>query len=157
MTPRLHTIVGFIADFPAKAYGPEHGVEPAGKELSVFLHSELNKAGFTVAAPEDYEGWAWDICVRDGAAEVTTRVGLVDDMNTSPPRQWLVTNDGYTIRPFLKRLFGGAEKTADHEPLLRRVCNVLHTAMANDARFSHLKWYDAQTFDKPGDVPTDKP
>jgi hypothetical protein len=155
MPAPLHTIVGFVADFPVLKLA----VDPAGKEMADCLHAELIKAGFAAAPPEDYEGWAWDICTRDGDAEVTTRVGLVDDMETSPPRQWLITNEGFTITPILKSLFGreSIEAVAKREGLLRRVCETLHGFMKSDVRFSHLNWYDAQTFDKPGDVPSGKP
>ncbi|MDB6024420.1 MAG: hypothetical protein JWM68_643 [Verrucomicrobiales bacterium] len=158
MTNPLHTIVGFFADFPVT----QQAVEPAGKELATFFYQELLKAGFVASAPEDYEGWAWDICTSDGAAHVTTRVGLVDDMDTAPPRQWLVTNEGSTMRPLLKRLFGGdnfnkALADEKQEMLLRRVCETLHTVTKRESRFSHLTWYNERTFDKPGDVPNDKP
>ena len=153
----LHTIVGFVAHFPVV-----QGVEPAGKELATFLWEELLKAGLIASEPEDYEGWAWDICSCDGATHVTTRVGLVDDMDDSPPRQWLVTNEVLTVRPLLKRLFGGDnfDQTAAEEKermLLQRVCEALHSVMKREPRFSHITWYNERTFDKPGDVPSDKP
>jgi hypothetical protein len=156
MATPLHTIVGFVAKFPGQSYT----AEPAGKELAVFLHSELVKAGFPATAPEDYEGWAWDICTRDGDSEVTTRVGWVEDMVPDPPRQWLVTNDSYTITPFLKSLFGKGETVeaaAKREKLLRSLCESLHKFMSSDSRFSKITWCDERTFDKPGDVPSDKP
>jgi hypothetical protein len=151
MSASLHTIVGFVADFPMR----NDGVEPAGKELAHFVHVQLRKIGLTTSSPEDREGWAWDMTTRDGELEVLSIVGLVDDMEANPPRQWLVTNDCPV--PLLKRFFGKSEFEAKREALLRRLCEGLHTAMGSDSRFTHITWYNAYTFDKPGDVPTDRP
>ena len=146
-----HTFVGFVADFPAR----NEGDQPAGKELAQFLHAHLTAVGLAISAPEDREGWAWQMFTRNGELEVTTIVGEVDDMEASPPRQWLVTND--CAVPFLKKVFRGTEFEAKRVSLLRKLCEELHTVMSNDSRFSHITWYDANTFDKPGDIPSEKP
>lgn len=151
MTTLLHTIVGFVADFPVK----NDGVEPAGKELAQFVHAQLTKIGLATSLPENHEGWAWEMVTRDGDLEVVSIVGLVDDMQGTPPRQWLVTNDCGV--PLLKKLFGRADFEVKRESLLRRLCEALHAGMRGDSRFSHVTWYDQHTFDKPGDVPSDKP
>jgi hypothetical protein len=147
----LHTIVGFVADFPVR----EDGVEPAGKELAEFAHALLTKAGFNPSAPQDHEGWAWDMSTRDGELHVTTVIGLVDDMESKPPRQWLITND--CSLPLFKRLFRKAELKAKQESLLRRLCETLQVSMSGDTRFSHITWHDKHTFDRPGDVPSTEP
>lgn len=147
----LHTIVGFVAYFPMR----EDGLEPAGKELAEFVHAQLTKSGLGTSAPENREGWAWEMHTRDGDLQATTIIGLVDDMAHQPPRQWLITND--CDLPFFSRLFGQARLTTKREILLRRVCETLHASMNGDSRFSHLKWYNEDTFDKLGDVPCSQP
>ncbi len=151
MTRPLHTIVGFVADFPVR----DNGVEPAGSELAQFVHAQLTKIGLSTSSPEEREGWAWDMVTRDGELDIVSIVGLVDDMQATPPRQWLVTND-CTV-PLLKKLFGRAAFEARRESFLLRLCEGLHAAMISDSRFSHVTWYDARTFDKPGDVPSAQP
>lgn len=147
----LHTIVGFVGDFPVR----DDGVEPAGKELAEFVHAQLTKAGLRTSVPQIREGWAWDMYTRDGDRQAMTIVGLVDDMDGNPPRQWLITND--CSIPLFKRLFGKGEFEAKRETLLKHLCETLHTSMSSDARFSHVTWYKKDTFDKPGDVPSSKP
>jgi len=141
------TFVGFVANFPVDASGSE----PAGKALAQFVHSLFVKAGLNSSTPADREGWAWEIHTRDGDLEVTTIVGLVDDMEATPPRQWLVTN---TCRiPLLKRLFAAANSQGSRDRMLQALCDVLHTGISRDERFEHVLWYEEKSFDKPGDVP----
>jgi len=120
MSASPHTIVGFVADFPVR----KDGVEPAGKELAQFVHTHLTKIGLRTSSPEDWESWAWDMVTRDGDLEVLTIVALVDDMDATPPRQWLVTND--CAVPLLKKFFGRAEFETRRDSLLRRLCEGLH-------------------------------
>lgn len=146
----LHPLVGFVADFPVR----DDGDEPAGRALANFIRGTFTATGLCVSQPED-NGWGWKLRVTEGDLVAQTTISLVDDMDSSPPRQWLITND--CSLSFLRRLFGGVELVARRHLLLSRVCNAIHRAMRNDARFSHVLWYRAETFDKPGDVPGDQP
>jgi hypothetical protein len=95
------------------------------------------------------------VMTREAELEVLSIVGLVDDFEATPPRQWLVTND--CAIPLARRYFGRAEFEKKRESLLRQVCEALHSAVSSDPRFSSVTWYDARTFDKPGDVPSERP
>ena len=80
-----------------------------------------------------------------------TAVGLVDDIECDPPRQWLITND-CTLSLFQK-LFGGSAARDRRENLLREICTAMHSAFSADQRFEHVVWYNSDTFDGPNDVP----
>jgi len=147
----LHSLVGFVAGFPMR----NDGVEPAGKELAEFVHAHLAKAGFATSAPANREDWAWEMYTRDGKLTNETIVGRVDDMTSTPPRQWLITND--CPRNVSRWLFRKAEFLVEREKFLRRFCEAIDQAMKADSRFSHISWYDPETFDKPGDVASDRP
>lgn len=147
----LHTFVGFVADFPAEPTEEQ----PAGKELAEYVHSRLREAGFDATEPEEREAWAWDMCTREGGIFIETIVGLVDNMESTPPRQWLITNDAPI--PFTRRIFGNKAYLDEREAVLRCFCETIHTAMNSDSRFSHILWYNEQTFDQQGDIPSDKP
>ncbi|HLX64476.1 MAG TPA: hypothetical protein VKX17_24595 [Planctomycetota bacterium] len=150
MSERVHAFVGFVADFPAL----ESGGDPNGKELADFVYAKYSKVGLVLSPPSD-NGWAWDLHTRVDELDIYTIVGEVGDMNSNPPRQWLVTNDCRI--PIFRRLFGRVAFEKKREFALRKLCECLHAAMTNDSRFSHINWYDAATFDKPGDVPSNKP
>ena len=84
-----------------------------------------------------------------------TIVGLVDDMEGTPPRQWLITS--HCELGFFKRLFGNKALTEKRDQFLNAFCGKLHAIISSDDRFSHIHWYDEKTFDKPGDQPDTAP
>lgn len=145
------TFAGFVADFPVEL----DGVTPAGKELANFVAGHLVDAGFTVEGPCERDCWAWELCTKDDQLEIITTVGLVDDMQSDPPRQWLITNDCDIGR--FKRLFAGKTHIKKREQLLRKFCDTLHQIISRDNRFSQIVWYNKETFDKPGDQPSESP
>lgn len=145
--------VGLVADFPTER--DEEGEAP-GKELTEFTRSAFKDGGFEVTEAWDNGGWSWqfDFSTREGA-RITTTIGFVDDMESNPPRQWLVTND--ISLPFFKKLFGGAALKESASAILKKYCEALHGKISSDSRFKHVLWYDPQTFDQPGDEPTQHP
>lgn len=150
MTPR--TFVAFVADFPTARGGDD---SPAGRELAGFVATQLGNFGIDVRGPNEREGWAWDITASLNGTSIATIVGLVDDMDSTPPRQWLITND---FEPsFWNRLLGSSKKRMQREIELRRYCETLHAALSADPRFSQIYWYNKMTFDKPGDKPSAPP
>ena len=148
----LKTYVGFVADFPSDRGDDD---SPAGKKLADFVASQLKNAGIDVRGPEERDGWAWELTSQIDSTAIDTIVGLVDDMNTIPPRQWLITNDSNLT--VWQRLFGTHSFREQCEKAMRRYCETLHRSLAPDPRFSHLLWYNKATFDKPGDEPGDSP
>ena len=147
----VRTFVGFVADFPIEPIDDN----PPGKELAVFVAQRLNDAGFAVDDPGDREGWAWDFYTKDDELEIMSLVGLVDDMDSDPPRQWLITND--CELGFFKRLFAAKGLAEKREQFLRKFCDHLHQIISADSRFSHIVWYNKETFDKPEDQPGASP
>lgn len=147
----LRSFVGFVAEFPA-----EHDdIDPPGKELAAFVAARLRNAGFDVTEPTDREGWAWDFDITHDRLKIISIVGLVDDMNSDPPRQWLITNDCQL--GFFSRVFGGQALAHKRDRFLRELCDALHEIISTDTRFSHIAWYNKETFDKESDVSSDSP
>ena len=147
----VKTYVGFVADFPAEP----NGDNPPGQELAAFVAQRLKNAAFAVDDLGDRDGWAWDLCTKDDELEIMSVVGLVDDMDDNPPRQWLITND--CELGLFKRFLGAKGLAEKREQFLRNFCNNLHQIISADARFSHIVWYNKETFDKPDDQPGDTP
>ncbi|SFH94672.1 hypothetical protein [Planctomicrobium piriforme] len=148
----LRTYVGFVAHFPVDISRDD---EPPGKELANFVATLLKGAGIRAHGPDEPEGWAWNIFAGIDGITVDTLVGLVDDLDATPPRQWLITND--SDLSIWNRLFGSRDARLEHENALRRYCEILHAAFTADPRFSHIRWYDKKTFDKPDDEPGASP
>ncbi|MCA2949054.1 MAG: hypothetical protein ACK5EU_16735 [Pseudanabaena sp.] len=148
----VRTIVGFVADFSTEPIGND----PSGKELAAFVAQRLKDAGFAVEAPNNREDWAWDFYTKDDELKIQTIVGLVDDMDSDPPRQWLITNDCCELG-FFQRLFGTNHLAEKRKQMLRRICEALHQIISADSRFSHIVWYDEDTFDNPDDQPGASP
>lgn len=146
MTPR--TIVAFVADFPTDRGEDD---SPAARELAGFVVAQLRNAGIDVRGPEELEGWAWGITASLNGTPVNTIVSLVDDMESTPPRQWLITNDSELS--LWSRMFGSSGRRHQREISLRRYCETLHAALTADPRFSDILWYNKETFDKTGDQP----
>lgn len=144
----LRTIVGFVAAFPSDRDADD---SPAGRLLAEFVTARLIDAGIQLVGPREREGWAWDVSANVDGITIDTIVGLVDDMDSSPPRQWLITNDA-TIG-FWNRLFASRAKRDQSELSMRRYCEAIHRILVSDDRFSHILWYNKQTFDRPGDEP----
>ena len=149
MNPR--TTVGFVADFPSVP----NGESPAGRELAQFIVDALNEKGFLAESPDGSGGWAWEFYTSNSGHRILTTVGFVGDMGTTPPRQWLITND--TAIGVFKRLFGGTSLSQRNNDFLRRFCENIHEIIAADDRFSDVLWYDVSTFDKPNDQPAENP
>ena len=149
MAPK--TYVGFVAEFP----DDYDGGDPAGFELAEFVSSELRSLGYSVESPFDNEGWSWEFVTKSAKLQVYTIVGFVGDTESEPPRQWLITNDS---KPgILKRLVGGNSIVMEHEEFLTTFCNQMHRIIDSDDRFSHIAWYNSNTFDQPNDQPSSKP
>lgn len=142
----LRTYVGFVANFPSDRGQDD---SPAGKELADFVAAELKRAGIDLRGPDEREGWAWDITANVNGTLIDTIVGLVDDMESKPPRQWLITNESGLS--FWNRMFGSRQLLDQRERSLRQYCETLHHTLTSDPRFSHILWYSKETFDKPGD------
>lgn len=140
----LRTFVAFVANFPSDR---SEDNAPAGRELASFVATELRNAGIDVRGPEEREGWAWDISASVNETPINTIVGLVDDMDSSPPRQWLITNDSELS--LWNRLFDSRGRRHQREMALRQYCETLDAALKADSRFSHILWYNKDTFDKP--------
>lgn len=143
----VRTIVGFVADFPVESSEDD----PPGYELADFVVQRLRETGFAASELDDREGWAWDFRTTKDQLDIVSVVGLVDDMDTMPPRQWLITND--CELGFLQRIFGAKDLAEKRERFLRGFCLSLHQIISADSRFSHIMWYDKDTFDKPEDDP----
>ena len=148
----LRTFVAFVAEFPT-----DRGVDdsPAGRQLARFVSAQLKNAGIDVREPEEHAGWAWDITANVDGTSIDTIVGLVDDMDSIPPRQWLITNDSELS--LWSRMFASSGRRHQRELALRRYCEALHAALTADPRFSHLVWYNKETFDRPLDEPGSSP
>jgi hypothetical protein len=148
----LRTVVGFVADFPI-----DHGADDSapGRLLADFLAAQLKSSGIETVGPYEREGWAWDISANVDGIPIVTIVGLVGDMDSTPPRQWLVTNEASF--GIWSRLFCSRTKREQAEVSLRRYCEALHAILVSDDSFSHLLWYDIETFDRPGDKPEPMP
>ncbi len=99
--------------------------------------------------------WAWDISATVDGIVINTIVGLVDDTEATPPRQRLITNDH--IVGIWSRLFGSQAQRDQRELAMRRYCETIHKIMASDDHFSHIFWYNKDTFDRPGDSPGTTP
>ncbi len=147
----VRTFVGFVADFPSDRKDDI----PPGEELANFIQSVLSNSGFHSKKPNNREGWAWEIHTKDGDTEILTIVGLVDDMESDPPRQWLITND--CDISLLKKLFAKKRFMVKREDLLRRFCETIHNTILKDSRFSHVYWYFKKSFDQAGDKPALEP
>jgi len=139
-----------VADFPVEA-----DADPAGKELAAHVQSILTAAGFSSSSPDEREGWAWEFTTKHDAMTIDSIVGLVDDFESKPPRQWLVTNN--CKLPLLKRICGGAGAAAKRDSILKGFCTAIHAAISADSRFSDIVWYNAKTFDKLNDEPGESP
>ena len=137
--------VGFVAAFPAG----DDSDNPPGIELAEFVTAELRSAGFNSGRPEDREGWAWEFITIHKDCEIQSIVGLVDDMKATPPRQWLITNDLQS--GFFARLIGGKKLASHHSTVIHEFCSALNRIMHTDSRFTHVVWYNKDTFDMPGD------
>jgi hypothetical protein len=148
----LRTYVGFVADFPADRGEDD---SPAGKELADFVATRLRDDGIDVEGPEEREGWAWDLTATSNGTRIDTIVGLVDDWTSTPPRQWLITNE--PTAGFWSRIFGSKTRVDERHQTLRHYCEALHAALIGDRRFSHILWYNKDTFDEPGDEPAASP
>jgi hypothetical protein len=144
----LRTIVGFVAAFPLDREADD---APAGRSLAEFIATKLKLAGFRLLGPNERQGWAWDISATVDEITVDTIVGLVDNMESTPPRQWLITND-HTVGVW-NRLFGSRAQRSQRELSIRRYCEAIYKIIASDDRFSHILWYNKETFDRPGDSP----
>jgi hypothetical protein len=136
----LRTIVGFVASFPV-ADEP-----PIGGELAAFVRAALSAGGLFASAPEDLD-WAWEITTPADGLAARTLVGHVGDMDSDPPRQWLVSTS--CAIPLLQRLVGRARREVVRDRLLRRIQAALDAAMRVSPRFSHVTWYDEASFDRP--------
>lgn len=149
---RPKSFVGFVADFPSTR---DEGVA-AGEELTVFLHGQLAQAGFKLTEPIENGSHGWDFTGRsDDGIKVFTTVGLVDDLEGEPPRQWLMTNEAPL--PFFSRVFGKSKAEVRRNAFLKDYCGAIHRAMTADGRFSEIWWHDMRTFDLHGDQPGREP
>jgi hypothetical protein len=86
----LRTIVAFVASFPSEREADD---APAGRFHAEFIATHLRTAGFNLIGPNERQGWAWDISATLYGINLDTIIGLVDDMESKPPRQWLITID----------------------------------------------------------------
>ena len=148
----VRTIVGFVAAFPSEREADD---APAGRSLAEFIAMQLRTAGFNLLGPTERQGWAWDISATVDGVVIDTIIGLVDDMEATPPRQWLITND-HTVGIW-NRLFGSRAQREQRELAIRRYCETIHKTISSDDRFSHILWYNMETFDRPGDSPGTMP
>jgi hypothetical protein len=146
----IKSYVGFVADFPQ-----DYADGPPGKELADHIYSILVNAGINTETPEEREGWAWEFDSKRSDMTVHSIVGFVGDIESTPPRQWLITNDCSV--PFMKRIFGGSTILRKRDEALRDICMAIHEAIAADERFSHIVWYNPKTFDQPDDIPGNAP
>ena len=144
----VRTIVGFVAAFPSDREGDG---APAGRLLAEFIATNLRSTGFNLLGPNERQGWAWDMSATKDSITVNTTVGLVDDMESTPPRQWLVTND-YTVSIW-NRIFGSRSQHEQRDRSIRRYCEAIQKIMESDGRFSQILWSNKATFDRPGDSP----
>lgn len=149
----LKTYVGFVADFPSNR--ADEDASPPGRELADWVATRLKSAGLDVNGPEERGGWAWELSSQVDDTAIETIVGLVDDMEGTPPRQWLITNDSHP--PLLQRWFGTRASRENRERSMRKFCEALHRLLTSDPRFSHVHWHAKETFDEPGAVPGDAP
>lgn len=147
----IRTIVGFVADFSTE---PSDNDTP-GRDLAAFVTDRLRSAGFATDEPDERGGWAWEIFTKKDNLTILSIVGLVDDMESDPPRQWLITNN--CELGFFKRMFGGKGLNAMRDNFLRELCEELHQILCTDTRFSEIVWYEKETFDQPNDQPGTKP
>ena len=112
----VRTYVGFVAAFPDEY----DGGAPAGIELAEFISTQLNNRGFDTDSPTERGGYAWEFGSDVSEYKIWTIVGLVGDLDSNPPRQWLIMNDS---KPGLfKRLFRGKQAVDEHQKSLRHFC-----------------------------------
>ena len=148
----LKTIVGFVASFPSEREADD---APAGRFLAEFIATQLRTAGFNLTGPIERKGWAWDISATVDDINIDTIIGLVDDVESKPPRQWLITID-HTVGIW-NRLFGSRSQRDQRELAMRKFCEIIHKTITSDDRFSYIFWYNKDTFDRPGDSPGTTP
>jgi hypothetical protein len=148
----VRTIAGFVAAFPSEREADD---SPPGRFLAEFIATQLRTEGFSLLGPSERQGWAWDISATVDGIVISSIVGLVDDTESTPPRQWLITND--PIVSIWSCLFGSQTQRDQRELAMRRYCEIIHKNMASDDRFSHILWYNKETFDRPGDFPGTTP
>ena len=144
----IRTIAGFVAAFSSEREADD---SPPGRLLAEFIATQLRTEGFNLLGPTERQGWAWDISATVDGIVINTIVGLVDDTESTPPGQWLITND-QTV-DIWSRLFGSRAQRDQRELAMRKYCETIHKTMASDARFSQIFWYNKDTFDRPGDCP----
>jgi hypothetical protein len=136
----MRTHVTFQADFPKDA-GPD---APAGRDLAQHLASWLSATGFSAAAPEVHEGYAYTFaCKRDNKAFVVF-VGLVDD----GVLEWLVYAEPQVgvAAGLLRKVGLGSAKKAE-PPLLQELCAAIHRCLRDDPRFQSTRWYTTEGWD----------
>lgn len=148
----LRTIVGFVASFPSEREADD---APAGRFLAEFIATQLRTAGFNLIGPNERQGWAWDISATVDGINIDTIIGLVDDLESKPPRQWLITIDHAV--GIWNRLFGSRSQRDQREFAMRKFCEIIHKTITSDDRFSHIFWYNKDTCDRPGDSPGTTP
>ena len=151
MTTKSKTFVGFVADFSTDG-NPD---SPPGKELAEFINNELIKLAWNVSKPSNREGWAWEWTSTRDDVSISTIVGFVDDMEATPPRQWLITNEINTS--MFKKVLGGKKLKLLGENIIGNYCNQLHNAISRSPNFSDILWHDAKTFDTKNDIPSSTP
>lgn len=148
----VRTIAGFVAAFPSEREADD---SPPGRFLAEFIATQLRTEGFNLLGPTERQGWAWDISATVDGIVMNSIVGLVDDTESTPPRQWLITNDH--IVGIWSGLFGSQAQRDQRKLAMRRYCEIIHKTMASDDRFSHILWYNKDTIDRPGDSPGTTP
>jgi hypothetical protein len=126
----MRYILSFKTTFPE----PSDFEHPKGYSICGFIQAELARLGFKVNPPENYRDIAWSVdCVID-SKKVFFFVGYLGTEMTD----WqLIVCSGTGV---IGKILGHKD---DEERL--RLAKAIHAILAEDDRFSDLKWFSRYT------------
>jgi hypothetical protein len=84
MTSPVKSTVSFVARFPDKRTADG---APPGEELANLIVSFVRQSGLMCGELDETGGMAWQFVTKDGGMGIVSVLGLVEDMEATPPRQ----------------------------------------------------------------------
>ena len=135
----VRTHATFDADFPDDGEWDDDGIplKPAGENVANAIRNGLTNRGIRCSEilQRSFYGWEFDYDV-DGTSFICVVQGYEDD-------QWLLICE--PRQNVWRKLF--MRKDDDK---LRQGSTTLHGALTSDSRFSNVRWYDREQFEKGG-------
>ena len=130
----------FVADFPYDGIEDDKGfVEFPGRGVTEAIADTLRAIGFDVSAPEHQQEMGWDFHVRTDRKRIWILISLIDGAEVG---------DECILQ---SKCYGGLFDRRRSLDVHAEVLTKLNTALANDARFSRIRWL------KSSEVQTDAP